>query len=105
MNVKGNVYLSQKEIIELANIKNTWWWLVDGNKLKNKLEEYPNIDNVSVSKGINGLNISILEKYPLAIKDNKYLMNTTLKLLEKEEYPLKVGNLIDISSLSDEKIK
>lgn len=102
MNVKGNVYLSRDEIIELGDIKSTWWWLVDSEKLKSKLEQHTNIDNVSISKGMNGLNISILEKYPLAIKDDKYLMNTTLELLEKDKYPMQIGNLIDISNLDNE---
>ena len=97
MHVKGNVYLSEEEIIELAEIKHTWWWMVDSSELKKKLEKYDNIDNVSVSKGMNGLNISILEKYPLAIRDDKYLMNTTLELMEKENYNHVVNNLIDIS--------
>lgn len=100
MNVKGNVYLDEEEVIELAGIKNTWWWLVDSKKLKDKLETYVNIDNVSVSKGFNGLNISILEKYPLATRDGKYLMNTTLELMEKSEYPYTIDKLVDVSELN-----
>lgn len=99
MHVKGNVYLKEEDIIELAGIKNTWWWLVDSDKLKKELESYENIDNVSVAFGLDGLNISILEKYPLAIKDNKYLMNTTLELLEKEKYPYQINDLVDISEM------
>lgn len=101
MHVKGNVYLSEEEILELAEIKSTWWWMVDSSKLKSKLEKYDNIDNVSISKGFNGLNISILEKYPLAIRNNKYLMNTTLELMEKEKYSYTINNLIDISEIDD----
>lgn len=101
MHVKGNVYLTEREIIELAGIKNTWWWLVDSQKLKDKLEEQENIDNVSISKNIYGLSISILEKYPLAIKDDKYLMNTTLELLDRENYKYKIDNLVDISDIDD----
>jgi hypothetical protein len=103
MHVKGNVYLSENEVIELANIKHTWWWLVDSKKLKDKLESYENIDNVSVSYGFNGLNISILERYPLAIKDNKYFMNT-IELIEKDDYPYTINNLIDISELDSNAI-
>ena len=102
MHVKGNVYLSEDEIIELGEIESTWWWLVDSEKLKTKLEEHYNIDNVSVSKGVDGLNISILEKYPLAIKDDKYLMNTTLELVEKESYPMSIDHLIDVSELDSD---
>ena len=102
MNVKGNVYLSEDDILNLADIKSTWWWIVDSDKLKNKLEEHPNIDNVSISKGFEGLNISILEKYPLAIKNDKYLMNTTLELLEKDKYQGNVSNLINISDMDED---
>jgi cell division septal protein FtsQ len=99
MHVKGNVYLSEDEVIELGDIKSTWWWMVDTNKLKSKLEKHDNIDNVSISRGFNGLNISILEKYPLALRNDKYLMNTTLELLEKDKYNHEVNNLIDISEI------
>lgn len=102
MHVKGNVYLSEDEIIELAGIKNTWWWVIDSGKLKSKLETYDNIDNVSISKGLNGLNISILEKYPLAIRNDKYLMNTTLELLDKSEYNYSINNLVDISEIQEQ---
>ena len=43
--------------------------------------------------------ISILEKYPLALRNDKYLMNTTLELLEKDKYNREVNNLIDISDI------
>lgn len=101
MHVKGNVYLKEEDILEFANIKSMWWWLVDKDELKEKLEEDKNIDNVSISKGFNGLTISILERYPLAIKNDKYLMNTTLNLLDKEEYAFKIEKLIDISEIED----
>lgn len=100
MHIKGNVYLSEEEILDIANIKRIWWWLVDGDKLINELEKDPRIDNVSVSKGFNGLNISILEKYPIAIKEDKYLMNTT-EIIDKENYPYAVEKLIDITSLDN----
>jgi len=104
MHVKGNVYLKEAEIIDMAGIKHMWWWLVDSDALKDKLETYENIDNVSISKGVNGLNISILEKYPLATRNDKYLMNTTLELLEKEKYPYTINNLVDISEIEAEYI-
>ena len=104
MHVKGNVYLSEKEIIEMAGIKRTWWWATDSKKVASKLESYENIDNVSISMDINGLNISIVEKYPLAIRNGKYVMNIDSSLKEKDEYPYKdrIKNLIDISEISDD---
>ena len=99
MHVKGNVYLTEDEILDLADIKSKWWWIVDSEKLKEKLEKHPNISNVSVSKGFEGLNISILERYPLAIKDGNYVMNNA-EVIGKEDYDLNIENLIDITTLS-----
>lgn len=101
MHVKGNVYLSEEEVIKMANIKNTWWWLVDSSELKKALEKDENIDNVSVSRGFNGLNISIFEKYPIATKNNKYVMNT-LEIIEKEDYKREIGEVIDVSELDSQ---
>lgn len=98
MNVKGNVYLSDNEVLELAKVKRLWWWIVDGDALKNELEKDSRIDNVSVSKGLDGLNISILEKYPIAICNEQYLMNTT-EIIDKEKYPYPIDNLVDISDV------
>ena len=102
MHVRGNVYLKESEVLELSGIKNIWWWLVDKNKLKDTLEAYENIDNVSISTGFNGLNISILERYPLAIRDGKYLMNTSAELIEKDAYPYHIDKLIDISEIDEQ---
>ena len=104
MHVKGNVYLKEKEIIEMAGIEHTWWWAIDSKKVAAKLEEYDNIDNVSMSVDIKGLNISIVEIYPLAVKNDKYVMNIASKLLDKEEYKYRdrVTKIIDISDLDDE---
>lgn len=101
MHVKGNVYIKEDEILELADIKGTWWWMVDSNSLKQTLEKHDFIDNVSISKNFNGLNISILERYPIASKDDKYLMNT-LELIEKEKYTLDIGEVIDINEMDSQ---
>ena len=47
MSVNGNVYLSEEEIINYAGIKYSWWWVIDSDKVRKKLEEHENIDNVS----------------------------------------------------------
>ena len=103
MHVKGNVYLKEEEILDLLDIKSTWWWLVDSEKVKTILEEHPNIDNVSISKGTKGLNISILEIYPLAIINETYLMNDG-NILKIEKYPLSIDKIIDISELTTESL-
>lgn len=101
MHVKGNVYIKEDEIIEMANIKNTWWWLVDSSELKLALEKHENIDNVSISKGFNGLNISIFERYPIAIKEDKYVLNT-LELINKEDYKIDIGDVIEVNELDSQ---
>ena len=105
MNVNGNVYLSEEEIIEYAGIKHSWWWIVDGNKVKEKLEEHGNIDNVSVSFDWRGLHISILEKYPLVslvIDGNSYyITNTSFVPVLQSECNFGETHLIDISELDE----
>lgn len=104
MKVNGNVYLSENEIIEYANIKHSWWWIVDGDKVKQKLEEHKNIDNVSVSFDWKGIHISILEKYPIAtlkIDDQDYyIVNTSFDPVLQSEGDYKETNLIDITELN-----
>ena len=104
MHVTGNVYLSENEVIEYANIKNTLWFLVDNEKLKTKLEEHNKIEDASISFGINGLNIYILEKYPLAKRNDKYIMNTSFEPLTIDDESINSYKLIDISDLDDNQI-
>jgi len=103
MHVDGNVYLSEQEIIEYANIKNIWWWSVDSDKVKAKLESYDEIDNVSISFTLKGLHISILEKYPLVkyIEDDSeyYITNTSFNPVSKSDHNYEEYKLIDISEL------
>ena len=107
MNVNGNVYLSEKEIIDYAGIRHSWWWIVDADKVKTKLEEHDNIDNVSISFDWKGLHISILEKYPLAtltIDGEKYcILNTSFNPVKESECHKLTDNLIDISDLPEDK--
>lgn len=107
MHVDGNVYLSEEEILEYAKIKNVWWWAIDADKVKNKLEEHHDIDNVSISFTWEGLHISILEKYPIATLniDGKdyYIMNTSFDPVLKSEHKYDIDNLIDITNLDESK--
>ena len=107
MSVNGNVYLSEEEIINYAGIKYSWWWVIDSDKVRKKLEEHENIDNVSVSFDWKGLHISILERYPLAslvIGENEYyITNTGFDPVLKSECHFYENSVIDISDLPESK--
>ena len=107
MHVNGNVFLSEEEIINYANIKNVWWWSVDGDKVKNRLESHEKIDNVSISFTLKGLHISILEKYPLVkyVDNGKeyYITNTSFNPISSENCDYSEYKLIDISALDESK--
>lgn len=103
MHVNGNVYLTETEVLEYAGIKDTWWWVVDSNKVKSKLESHENIDNVSLSFNFEGLHISILEKYPLAKRTfegkDYYIMNTKFDPVLVSETNYDIEKLIDITDI------
>ena len=105
MSVNGNVYLSEEEVIDFAGIKHSWWWAIDSDKVRKKLEEHENIDNVSVSFDWKGVHISILERYPLAsltIEGNEYyITNTGFEPVLKSECHFYEDNVIDISNLPE----
>jgi len=100
LKVTGNVYYTKKELMQMTYMnKNDHWWLFNTKNAKKTLESYTYIDNVSFSKSFFGVKLKINEVYPIAIKDNKYVMSDK-QLIEKEEYDLN-NKIINLTSFDD----
>lgn len=106
LKVKGNVYYTKDELMNMAHLnKNNHWWLVDAKKADKVLESYEFIDSVSITKSILGVTININEIYPVAIKNDKYVMSNKA-VIEREEYDLngKINSLANVDAVSNEDI-
>lgn len=106
LRVEGNVYYTKEELMTMANLKkNNHWWLVDAKKADKVLESYAFIDSVSITKSILGVKININEIYPIAIKDDKLVMNNKT-YIERSEYELneKITTLVSFDGVEDSDI-
>ena len=106
LRVEGNVYYTKEELMTMANLKkNNHWWLVDTKKADKVLESYAFIDSVSITKSILGVKININEIYPIAIKDDKLVMNNKT-YIERSEYELneKITTLASFDDVGDSDI-
>jgi hypothetical protein len=106
LKLSGNVYYTKQEVMNMAYIsKNDFWWLVDTKKVKKVLESYEHINSVNVSKSFLGIEVKIDEVYPIATKDNKYVMSDK-QIIEKSEYQLdsKVDILTSFDCIEEENI-
>lgn len=104
LKIYGNVYYSKEEIMNMTYMnKNDYWWLIDTRKAEKVLNSYKHIDGAVFKKSFFGVKLEINEIYPIAEKDNKYVMSN-LHIVEKEDYELneKVGNLITFDNIIDD---
>lgn len=90
INITGNVYLSDEEIIEQAGIKNyPSFFLTLSHQIKQNVEKLPIVKEVVVKKGLfNVLTIHVKE-YRIILKDgstNKYILENGKKLELTLEY-------------------
>lgn len=107
LKVEGNVYYTKEEIMNIAYInKNDYWWLVDTKKAKKVLESFDNIEYVNFKKSPLGITVKLHEVYPLAIKNDKYVMNNN-DIINIDEYSFnsKVGNLISFDKIGSEDLE
>ena len=75
LKVTGNVYYTRKELMEMTYMdKNDYWWLFNIKNARRALESYSYIDRAVFSKSFFGIELKIDEVYPVAIKDNKYII-------------------------------
>lgn len=104
LKIEGNVYYTKEEIMKITYInKNDYWWLVDTKKAKKVLESFDNIEYVNFKKSPLGITVKLHEIYPLAIKNNKYVMSNN-DIINFEEYAFnsKIENLINFDNIKDE---
>lgn len=107
LKIEGNVYYTKEEIMNITYIdKNDYWWLVDTKKAKKVLETFDNIEYVTFKKSPFGIAVKLHEVYPLAVKDNKYVMNNN-SIINIDEYMFnsKVENLISFDNIKDDDLE
>lgn len=105
--VEGNVYYTKDDLMDIAYInKNEYWWLFNSKKAKKVIDSYPFIEKIEFTKSFLGVKAKINEVYPVAIKDNKYVMSNN-DIIEKESYDLnyKVNELICFDNVNDEDLQ
>lgn len=103
----GNKILSDKEIIETAEINNYPAFIfTTGNKIEKKLKENRYIKNVQIKKKPLGkLYIYIKEKKILCIYDNKLILEDSNKLNNKYNITSSPLLLSDITTIEEKFIK
>ena len=81
--------------------KSDYWWLVDSKKAEKVLESYKYISNVDIRKSFLGLKMKFEEIYPIAIRNDKYLLSNG-HMIEKEEYELndRIHTLADFNLIN-----
>ena len=88
-NIQGNIYLSEEEIIDIANIDNNiLFFLLDENKIENVLQNELYINNSKIILDFQHANIEIKEIYPVATIGENYLLSNG-NIIEQSYYMYK----------------
>lgn len=96
LKVEGNVYYTKEDLMSMTRIEETdYWWLVNTKDAQKVLNSYDYIDGARFKKSFFGVKLKINEVYPIAIKDDKYVMSNK-QIVEKTAYDFsdRVGDLL-----------
>lgn len=108
--LKGNIYLSSDQVLEICNLKrSSSLFTLNEKKVEDLLNEHPLIDDAKVSTSIFGLDIEIEEKAMIFKYNNNYYLNDN-SILDSDyfdspmlkDFLLECSEKIPVSLNSDE---
>lgn len=104
LSVKGNVYYTKQELMDMAYLeRNDYWWLVNKDNVVKVLESYDYINEVKVKKSFFGVKMVIDEIFPVAQKDDKFVLSNN-DIVNKSDYPFnsKIKSITNVTGIDQE---